>query len=321
MGPAPDNLYNSSHAVHRRDFFNNQREAENSLHSMTRGYQSLPAGIPYEVIAIDNGSRRPLSSDRISAFGPEFRYKYVSTTSVSPVEAINTACREARGEELLVVIDGAHILSPGVLKRTIDAFSLFPTPFVATVPFHLGPKHQTESILEGYNEQAEDQLLRQYDWKRNGYELFKVAGAFGDSSGGWFGCLFESSCFGMRKVDYFALGGLDERFQSRGGGLVNLDFFNRALTQNNLEYVMLLGEGTFHQIHGGVASNEKLQTHPWEEFSKEYLRIRGMPYKQTIRRPYHLGMIRNEALHIAKTSAEVGQAMWLQHAAAMTTGG
>ena len=299
------------------NFFNNQREAENTLHSMTRGYQSLPAGIPYEVIAVDNGSKRPLSPDRVSAFGPEFRYKYVTTTSVSPVEAINAACRDARGEEVLVVIDGAHILSPGILKRTMDAFSLFPAPFVATVPFHLGPKHQNESTLEGYDQKAEDQFLLQYDWKRNGYELFKLAGAFADDNGGWFGCLFESGCFGMRKSDYFALGGLDERFQSRGGGIVNLDFFNRALTQKHLEYVMLLGEGTFHQVHGGVSSNATRQTHPWEQFTQEYQRIKGMAYKQVIRRPYHLGVVRTEALHIAKSSAEIGQALWLKHAQSM----
>jgi hypothetical protein len=296
------------------NFFNNQREAENTLHSMTRGYQSVPAGIPYEVIAVDNGSKQALSADRVRTFGPEFRYKYVATTSVSPVEAINAACREARGDEVLVVIDGAHILSPGVLNRTMDAFSLFPAPFVATVPFHLGPKHQTQSILEGYNQNAEDQLLRQYDWKRNGYELFKVAGAFADDSGGWFGCLFETGCFGMRKVDYLALGGLDERFQSRGGGLVNLDFFNRALSQKDLEYVMLLGEGSFHQVHDGVASNATRQTHPWEEFNQEYNRIKGISYEQVIKRPYHLGIIRTEVLHVVRSSAEIGQGLWLKHA-------
>ena len=302
------------------NFFNNQREAENTLHSMTRGYQGLPADVPYEVIAVDNGSKWPLSADRVSAFGSEFHHKYVTTTSVSPVQAINSACREARGNVVLVVIDGAHILSPGVLKRAIDAFSLFPAPFVATVPFHLGPKHQNESMVEGYNQNAEDEVLRQYDWKRNGYELFKVAGAFADASGGWFGCLFESGCFGMRKVDYFALGGLDERFESRGGGLVNLDFFNRALSQNHMEYVMLLGEGTFHQFHGGVSSNTIRQAHPWEQFSHEYQQIRGIPYKQVIRPPYQLGMIRSEALHVAKTSADIGLTLWQKHIQSMRIG-
>ena len=213
----------------------------------------------------------------------------------------------------MVIIDGAHILSPGVLGRAIEAFSLFPAPFVATVPFHLGPQHQMQSILEGYDQNAEDKLLRQCGWKRNGYELFKVAGAFADSSGGWFGCLFESGCFGMRKVDYLALGGLDERFQSPGGGIVNLDFFNRALSQQHLKYVILLGEGSFHQVHGGVASNATAETHPWQEFIQEFIRIKGNAYEQVIKRPYHLGTVRHEAMHIVRSSAEIGQGLWLKH--------
>lgn len=302
------------------NFFNNRREAENTLHSMTRAYQHIPAGVPYEVIAIDNGSAQPLSPERVSSFGPEFRYRFVSTKSVSPVAAINAACRDAAGDEVLVVIDGAHILSPGILNRTMDAFSLFPASFVATVPFHLGPKHQNQSVTEGYNQGVEDQLLRQYDWRRNGNELFKLAGAFADASGGWFGCLLESGCFGMRKTDYLALGGFNEQFQSRGGGIVNLAFFNLALSQKHLEYVMLLGEGTFHQVHGGVASNATQETHPWREFHEEYKRILGVPYQQVFRRPYHMGVIHNEALHVVKTSAELGQGLWLKHAQSQLIG-
>jgi glycosyltransferase involved in cell wall biosynthesis len=295
------------------NFYNNQREADNTLHSITRAYQKVQPGTPYEVIALDNGSSQPLSPERVKAFGPEFRYRFISTSSVSPVEAINAACRDAAGDELLVVIDGAHILSPSILNRTMEAFSLFPSPFVATVPFHLGPKHQNQSVEEGYDQVAEDRTLRQYDWKQNGYELFKVAGAFADASGGWFGCLLESGCFGMRKIDYLTLGGFDERFQTPGGGLANLDIFNRALSRKDFEYVVLLGEGTFHQFHGGVASNATAETHPWPVFHEEYLRIRGTPYQQVFRRPYHLGVIRNEALHVVKASAEAGQGLWLKH--------
>jgi glycosyltransferase involved in cell wall biosynthesis len=295
------------------NFFNNQREAENTLHSLTRGYQDLAADIPYEVIALDNGSKHRLSAERVGSFGPEFRYKYFTTKSASPAAAINSACRDARGDRLLVIIDGAHIVSPGVLRLTIDAFSLFPAPFVATVPFHLGPQNQMQSILDGYNQAAEDELLMKCGWKRNGYELFKVAGAFADASGGWFGCLFESGCFGMRKVDYLSLGGLDERFQSPGGGIVNLDFFNRALLQQHLKYVMLLGEGSFHQVHGGVASNSTAHTHPWQEFIKEYVRIKRVMYEPVMRRPYYLGTVRHEVMHIVKSSADIGHGLWLKH--------
>src|SRR5450759_246153 len=295
------------------NFFNNRREAENTLYSLTRAYQNDLNDIPYEVIVLDNGSTQPLSEKQVLAFGPEFKYRFVSTTSVSPVQAINMACRDALGEELLVIIDGAHIISPGVLRRCADAFSLFPSPFIATVPFHLGPKRQNESIVEGYNQLMEDRLLSRCGWKSNGYNLYKIAGDFADASRGWFGCLFESSCFGIRKADYLFLGGLDERFQSRGGGLVSPDFFNRAVSRENMQYVMLLGEGTFHQVHGGVASNAPYSRHPANEFHQEYVNIRGIPYQQVMRKPYHMGIFPDEALHAATISAGLAEEFWLKN--------
>jgi hypothetical protein len=297
------------------NFFNNRREALATLYSLTRGYQQHAQDLPYEVIAVDNGSSKPLSEAEVRAFGPEFSYRYVQTKSVSPAEAINAACRDAAGEQLLVIIDGAHILSPGVLRLSNAAFHLFRSSFVATVSFHLGPKVQNLSVLEGYNQQVEDELLRRAGWKENGYRLFTVTGDYSDGNGGWFGCLWESGCFGIRKDDYFAMGGFDERFLSRGGGLVNLDFFQRALLRQDLEYVMLLGEGTFHQVHGGVASNAPPTQHPLAEFHAEYARIRGKQFQRVPRRPFFMGMLPQEALHIAKNSAENGLSFWQKNPA------
>ncbi len=116
--------------------------------------------IPYEVFAVDNGSTQPLSDAEVRSFGPEFRYRFVPTQSVSPVEAVNAACREATGEQLLVMIDGAHIVTPRVFHFMREAFRRFPSPFVATVPFYLGPTKQNLSVQAGYNQQVEDRLLQ-----------------------------------------------------------------------------------------------------------------------------------------------------------------
>lgn len=292
------------------NFFNNRREAKRTLHSLTRGYQRDAADIQFEVIAVDNGSTKPLSEDEVRAFGPEFRYRFVQTTSVSPVEAVNAACKEAAGERLLVLVDGAHILSPGIFRLADAAFRLFASPFIATLPFHIGPKKQNQSILEGYNQEVEDGLLQNTGWEENGYKLYAAAGALSDGSGGWFGSLFESGCFGLKKADYLAMGGFDERFQARGGGLVNLDFFQCALERQDLEYVMLLGEGTFHQVHGGVASNVPPAENPWEQFHAEYMRIRGKPFERVARKPFFMGKLPQEAFHVAKISSEIGLEFW-----------
>jgi len=292
------------------NFHNNRREAKNTLYSLTRAYQRDAQDIAYEVIAIDHGSSDPLSEEEVRAFGPEFRCRYVRTTAVSPVGAINAACREASGEQLLVMIDGAHIVSPGVFRLATEAFRLFPSPFIATVPFHLGPRHQSDSVMEGYNQKVEDELLRRSGWKENGYRLYLLAGQFADASEGWFGALFESGCFGIRKVDYVALGGFEERFQSRGGGLVNLDFFQTALSRRELQYTVLFGEGTFHQFHGGVASNAPRSRSPWDEFHEEYLRIRGKEFARVPRRPFLFGAMPEEAVHVAKVSAARAFELW-----------
>lgn len=292
------------------NFFNNRREARNTLHSLTAGYQRGAEGLAYEVIAVDNGSSEPLSEAEVRAYGPQFRYRYVDHASVSPAAAINAACRDAGGEQLLVVIDGAHILSPKILQRSCMAFDALPSPFIATVPFHLGPKHQYDSVLEGYNQQVEDGVLASSGWKEDGYRLYSATAAFSDGSEGWFGMLFESGCFGLRKSDFFALGGYDERFQSRGGGLVNLDLFRRALLRTELEYVVLLGEGTFHQFHGGVTTNQPRDRQPWAVFEEEYVRLRGTPYQRVPRAPLLLGAIPAEALRVAKYSAAKGLELW-----------
>jgi glycosyltransferase involved in cell wall biosynthesis len=291
-------------------FYNNRREAANTLYSLTRAYQRGTQNLDYEVIAVDNGSSQPLSEDQTRAYGPEFHYRYVRTTSISPAPALNAACRDARGDRLLVVIDGAHILSPGVLAAASEAFNHFPAPFLATAPFHLGPKQQNHSVLEGYNQQAEDELLQRSGWRQNGYRLYDIAGSFADPGMGWFGCLFESGCFGLRKSDFISLGGFDERFVMRGGGLVNLDLFQRAVTRQDLQYVMLLGEASFHQFHGGVASNAPATQNPWAEFHDEYVRIHGKPFARIPRRPFFFGHLPNEALVATRTSANRGLELW-----------
>ena len=292
------------------NFHDNPREARNTLYSLTRGYQVGASDIPYEVIALDHGSARHLSEADVRAFGPEFSYRFVATQAVSPVAAINAACREASGEQLLVIIDGANIVSPGVLRLVREAFERFRSPFVATVPFHLGPKRQNLSVEEGYDQQIEDRLLEGCGWKANGYRLYSIAGSFADDSGGWYGQLFESTCFALRKTDYLALGGFEERFQSPGGGLANLDLFQRALMSRALDYVVLLGEGAFHQVHGGVATNAPARQHPWEAFHREYVQIRGHPFFRVPRRPVFLGEPPREALHAAEISRQLGEEIW-----------
>ena len=92
--------------------------------------------------------------------------------------------------------------------------------------------------------------------------------------------------------------------------MVNLDFFNCALSQEDLQYVILLGEGTFHQIHGGVASDAAPSNHPWEEFHQEYENIRGRPYQRVLKKHYYMGRLQTVSFQPMESSVKFGAKFW-----------
>ena len=61
----------------------------------------------------------------------------------------------------------------------------------------------------------------------------------------------------MRREMWDELGGYDEAFASPGGGLVNIDTLVRALELPGALPVLMIGEATFHQVHGGVTTNRE----------------------------------------------------------------
>jgi len=272
-------------------FHDMRREAARTLRTLTAPYQRGISPGECEVIAVDNGSSAPLRRNDVDAVSGDIRLLLAPPGNPSPCAAINRAVAQARGEYVMVCIDGARMLSPGVLRLAIDALQARQRPFVYTLGMHLGPKAQNESMLEGYDQAVEDALLASVPWETDGYRLFGIASLAYSSGGGYFGQLSESNCYALRRDDFLALGGMDEAFASPGGGLVNLDFFNLVHQLPGIAPVMLLGEASFHQFHGGVATNVPRVEHPWARMAAEYAAIRGRPYANEGFRPDYVGWL------------------------------
>lgn len=276
------------------NFFNMRREAARTLHTLSVDYQRGVDESRYEVIAVDNGSSEPLEKGFVESHGRNFHHVLVDTDCPSPCVAINRAVAASSARDVMVCIDGARMLSPGLLRYAIAALDLHTHPFVYTIGMHLGHRPQNELVLEGYCQQVEDGLLGTVDWTADGYRLFSISSTAYSSRQGFFGKITESNCFAMRRTDYMGLGGLDERFTSRGGGLVNPDFFNRANQESWIRPVLLLGEATFHQFHGGVATNVPMSAHPRAAMLAEYAGIRGTPFENVRRMPELYGWLSPE---------------------------
>jgi hypothetical protein len=60
---------------------------------------------------------------------------------------------------------------------------------------------------------------------------------------------------------------------------------------------------TFHQFHGGGATNVPLAEHTAERFAEEYRRIRGRTFRSSSRPPAYVGEIPPERRHLIRASA------------------
>jgi hypothetical protein len=281
------------------------RELPRTIRSLSPAVQrGIEAG-DYELIVVDNGSREPPAFD---AFGAQVRTLRIQEPGPSPAAALNRGIAEARAPLVGAMIDGARLASPGLLRHALVAAALDDRAVIATLGFHLGPDLQRRAIAAGYDQAAEDALLERAGWTEDGYRLFDVAVPAHSAAGGWFEVPTESNAIFMPAELWAELGGFDERFTSPGGGFVNLDLFARACALPDSLLVILLGEATFHQVHGGVATNAPTLWH--ERFAEEYERLCGAPPGRPDAVPLYLGSRPPGPLERAPTAQE-------RHAAAL----
>ena len=261
--------------------YNIPREFPRTLFSLSPSFQKGISADDYEVIVVDNGSKElpDISSYRES--GMNIRLLQVPNPNQSPARAINLGLNASLGKNIGVFIDGARMASPGLLQSAQQALRFSDRSIVATRGRYLGPTMQRTSMNEGYTKDFEDAMLGSLDWKNNGYRLFEKS-VFDESSGAhWFDPrISESNSLFMSRALWSEINGFSEDFQSLGGGFVNLDTLRRATTLDGTQPILLIGEATFHQLHGGVATNvPKENVFPMRA---EYEAKRGTPYEPPV---------------------------------------
>ena len=152
-------------------------------------------------------------------------------------------------------------------------------PVIAVRYFYLGMEEQTVSVDNGYNKQVEDELLERIAWPSDGYRLYEIGTPLrsGAKRLHWFNKMFESNCLFLRRELFTSLGGVNEAFDLPGGGFVNLDTYKRAMEAPGVTPVQIIGEGSFHQLHGGTTTNSSGEARDAKlaEFRAQYKAING----------------------------------------------
>ncbi|GJM38681.1 MAG: hypothetical protein DHS20C19_20480 [Acidimicrobiales bacterium] len=285
-------------------FHNMAREAERTLRSLSRSYQENIDDLRFEVIAIDNGSSpdQRLDASFVESFGPEFRLIDMGDDAKpSPVFALNKAIGECSGENVAIMIDGAHVLTPGVYHFASMAMRNHAPAIVATQQFYVGPGQQGDAMDDGYDQAYEDELFEKIKWPRAGYRLFEIGSFVGDRD--WFDGVWESNCLVVSRAQLQQVGGLDEGFDEPGGSYSNLELYERLGGSPDVTVCSMIGEGSFHQIHGGTTTNQidpairRTRVHGYAE---QFAELRGRAFKGPGKPLHFVGRLPTDAARRTK---------------------
>lgn len=268
--------------------FRMPRQLGNTLHSLTSSYQLGVSDDLYEVVIVENRSDRNLPPDVVENLPRNFHYHLREEAGQSPVYALQEGLAKCRGDVIGLMVDGAHLLSPGVLQYASMAFRITSNALVTVPVYHLGPKEQHESSAEGYDETAEISLLESIGWPDNGYSLFDISTLCAANANGFFAPIMESNCYFAARTAIEDERCVDTRFTYPGGGSLNLHILRLLGTRPSSMLFTLGGEGSFHQFHGGITSNTTRVQYA-ELFRQQLQEIWGGRFDFLRRNPIVLG--------------------------------
>jgi len=284
---------------------NMPNQAMKTLHSLSASYQEGVTPDEYEVIVVENKSENNLSEAALKALPSNFSYHLRVESEPSPVHAVNFGGNISQGENICIMIDGARMLTPGVVKNLIRGHRMESSAVVTVPGYHLGRQLQQNAVEHGYDTEQEAKLLDKIQWPQNGYGLFDIACFSGSCAAGIFRPNSESNCISVPRELWFELKGFDRRFTLPGGGLLNLDYYRRACEAPGCKHVILLGEGTFHQYHGGVTTGGTSRVKRellLDQFKEQYSAFRGGAYQCPETKPVFLGELPQKAERFVRLS-------------------
>ena len=199
------------------------------------------------------------------------------------------------------MIDGAHVLTPGVLHFGLAGLATYAPAIVATQQWYVGPGQQGDAMNAGYDQEYEDRLFESIRWPSAGHRLFEIGHFVGDRD--WLDGVWESNCMFVPRAQLEQVGCFDESFDMPGGGYANLELYERLGSAPDVTVCTILGEGSFHQVHGGTTTNQVDAAERRSRvfgYSQHYAELRGRPFKGPGKPIHFVGRLPNQASRRSK---------------------
>ena len=271
------------------------RQAMNTLLSLALPYQKNVSVDDYEVIVVENRSANHLDAVAVASLGPQFRYFLRDEQGVSPVPAVNFAFSQCRGKQIGLIIDGARMVTPRVIEYAMLGARISENALVMVPGYHLGERDQKFHLQTGHSEQLEISRLADMAWQDNGYRLFKWACWSSSNQRGYLQPMQECSALFCSADNFRRIGCADERFDQPGGGSINLYLYRKLGMLPDIQLFVLPGEGSFHQFHGGITTQElpedDIRRAVLKSFDTRLEEVWGSPFKALTREPILLGAV------------------------------
>src|SRR5262249_10957977 len=109
--------------------------------------------------------------------------------------------------------------------------------------------------------------------------------------------MWESNCLFVPRQLLEQAGCMDEAFVMPGGGFTNLDLYERLSATPGVNVVSILGEASFHQVHGGTTTNQADAEAPLIPSYREHsAALRRRPSRWTGKKLNYVGSMTEAAL-------------------------
>ena len=289
--------------------YNMEPQLRRTLRSLSPAYQQASAD-DIEVIIVDNGSAVPLGDDLRAEF-PIIRDIIRVDGHPSPVFGLNIAIARATREWVGLMIDGAHIITPGVIGNLKKVSAQFPNPVINVPQYIFGDVSQNLSERLPVEEKfrREEDALQRIGWPENGYSLFSHAILPGETPIRYVLDAIESNCLLAKRALLAEAGGFDERFDEPGGGLANIEIFERLIHRPDVTYVAFAGEGSFHQDHHGTTTSPRPEERQSlvRGYFERYRDVVNAEHIRILRSPFVFGVVRPLTRQIPTISVDYGR--------------